>query len=143
MHTNSPLNLNEELTACLLLKEGKASPEQQMLAYKYFNSRMEEAWEARPKKKKLSKTTVRNVLIALRLRKAKADGEKLTQQDICVGVATEMHRSADTVEREFRRWKEQPTEQRQQDEQAVIDNIQKMLAIVTSTDSESIKSGEN
>lgn len=143
MHTNSPLNLNEELTACLLLKEGKASPEQQMLAYKYFNSRMEEAWETRPKKKALSKETVRNVLIALRLRKAKADGEKLTQRDVCEAVAIDMHRSADTIEREFRRWKKQLAVHKQQDEQAVIGNIQKMLAMVTSTDSASIKSGEN
>ncbi len=143
MSANNPLNWNEELTACMLLKEGKASPEQQMRAYKYYNSRMEEAWETRPKKKMFGKETVRNVLIELRIRKAKADGKKLTQRDVCKGVAIEMHRSVDTIEREFRRWKEQSAEHRRQDEQAVLGNIQKMLDMVTSTNFESTKSGEN
>lgn len=119
----------EKATALHLVSLGKATPEQQKLAYQFMLERIEQ--EKHASERPIKKTTQRdrNVMIFLMLGYMQGVGEKKSQKQICREVAETSTASFGTIEREYRKWLNQTEPAKKKD----IEAYTKKMIQVTNT----------
>lgn len=108
-----PNQLMEMMTAAYLVKNGKANPEQQKLAYEWYCKRIQAERDAMERPSGVQKRLERNLLIAQYMELCEQSGEKISQMEACRQVAEDcgMQGKEKTVIREFSRWKNDTPEE--------------------------------
>jgi predicted nucleotide-binding protein (sugar kinase/HSP70/actin superfamily) len=106
-----PTEKGRRVNAAYLVKLGKATPEQQQLAYEWFCGRVESEREAnkRPLPKEREKN--RNLVIAAYLKYWNQDNIKMSDHQACREIAADLGANESTVIRSFSKWKNENTDQ--------------------------------
>lgn len=90
------------LTAQHLVSKGKANPEQQVIAHKYYLHKIEENKKDIPKKQ--TKELSRNILVHALIKYNEKEGIQETKESIYNFVAEQHQIKPSTVKREYLRW---------------------------------------
>lgn len=136
-----PTKALEAATALRLLKSGRATPEQQRLAFKHITGLPKEHAQ---KKITGSAETDRAVMVELMFRDALTESDEATLRDTCQFVADQCHRELSTIESGYHKWNRQDDALKKSDIQKYIAHLLDTWALYFEVQiSEKTKVGKN
>lgn len=104
----------ERITAARLVKQGKATPEQQQLAYQWFCERIDAEREANKRPVRRESERDRNLVISAYLEYCKKNNIKMGQKEACREIAADFGANEDTVIASFSKWKNSESDQKKE-----------------------------
>lgn len=106
----------KRLNALYLVSIGKASPEQQVIAYEVMLERIEAEKQEANRPSRQNKDLKRSLLVYMISRCYRSEGEEISQADACAFVAESRGVQVETVKRNYRKWKASRSEAEQEKE---------------------------
>jgi|GEM_PF-1354501 hypothetical protein len=101
----------ERMTAAYLTKLGRATPDQQRLAYEWFCERIETVREANKRPVSRQSEDERNLIIAACLEYCQQNNIEMSQKQACREIAADLGANEETVIASFSKWKNGKTDQ--------------------------------